>query len=229
MGRGLTLYTIYQVARITVPTYVEGLAGRIERNKIDRRLREFGDRLVRKARIRLDLRGADLVPLDRAYVYMSNHQSHMDIPVLCHTMPSPTVRMVAKTELFRIPIYGRAMRAGGTIEVDRASRDKAIASLERAGRQISEGVSVWIAPEGTRSRDGTLGPLKRGGFHLAVGTGTPIVPIAISGTRNILPPKTTKMLFDVPVRVTYGTPIDVAGRDVESLMDEVARFFRDHV
>jgi len=223
------MYAVLQVARVSIPTYLEGFAGRVERERIDRRMREFSGRILERARVQLDVRGADRVPTDRAYVYMSNHQSHMDIPVICCTVPSPTIRMVAKTELFKVPVWGRAMRAAGMIEVDRSSRDKAIASLNEARAQIADGVSVWIAPEGTRSRDGHIGALKKGGFHLAADTGTPIVPVAISGTRRILPPKSSKMAYDQTVRVTYGAPIEAAGRDIESLMDEVGRFYRDHV
>jgi 1-acyl-sn-glycerol-3-phosphate acyltransferase len=229
MGLGLSLKTLYQVARVSVPTYVDGLTGRASREATDQRLREFARRVVDNARIQLDVRGVDRVPTDRAYVYMSNHQSHIDIPVLYATMPSPTVRMVAKKELFRVPVFGRAMRAGEMILVDRSSREQAIESLRRAGEQIDDGISVWIAPEGTRSRDGEIGPLKKGGFHLALETGTPIVPVAISGTRHVLPPSGKRMAHDIPVRVIFGAPIPVEGRDQQALMDEVSRFFRDHV
>src|SRR6188508_2579052 len=164
MGLRLSLYTIYQVARITAPTVLEALVGAGNREEHDRRLREFARRVVTRARIQLSVEGADKVPLDRALVYMSNHQSHIDIPVLYASVPSPSLRMVAKTELFRIPGFGRAMRNAEFVEVDRAS---AVDSLRRAAATLASGVSVWIAPEGHRSRDGVLGPLKKGGFHLA--------------------------------------------------------------
>ena len=229
MGRGLSLYAIYQVARVSVPTFFEGFAGAADRNRIDERARSFAQRIIDKARIQLEVVGAERVPTDRAYVYMSNHQSHVDIPVLYCTMPSRTVRMVTKKELFRVPVWGRAMKAAGMIKVDRTSRESAIASLREAGEQIAGGVSIWIAPEGTRSRSGEIGPLKKGGFHLAVDTSTPIVPVAIRGTRAVLPADGSSMAYDMPVRVTFGAPIPVQGREVPSLMDEVARFFVEHV
>jgi 1-acyl-sn-glycerol-3-phosphate acyltransferase len=229
MGLALSLDTVWQIARVSVPTYVQALAGSVSRETVDRRLHEFAARVVASARIQLDVRGVERVPTHRAYVYMSNHQSHIDIPVLYATIPSPTLRMVAKSELFRVPVWGRAMKAAGMIVVDRGDSQRAIESLRRAGEQIAGGVSVWIAPEGTRSRDGRIGPLKKGGFHLALETGTPIVPIAIAGTRDVLPADGTRMRHDVAVRVTFGAPIDVTGREVASLMDEVASFFRAHV
>jgi 1-acyl-sn-glycerol-3-phosphate acyltransferase len=229
MGRALSVYTVLQIARIVAPTAAEAMLGRARRDAHDRRLHAFAQRLVTRARIDLTVEGADKVPPDRAFVYMSNHQSHIDIPVLYATVPSRTLRMVAKTELFRIPGLGRAMRAADFIEVDRGDRARAVASLERAEALIASGVSVWIAPEGTRSPDGQLGRFKKGGFHLASATGTPIVPVAISGTRDVLPPHTTSMRRGVPVRVVFGTPLPVAGREVPELMNEVRAFLAAHV
>lgn len=224
MGLRLSLYTVYQVARITAPTVFEAMVGAGSRADHDRRLHDFARRVVSRARIRLEVVGAEKVPLDRAFVYMSNHQSHIDIPVLYATVPSPSLRMVAKTELFRIPAFGRAMRVAEFVEVDRGDRERAVDSLRRAAEIIESGVSVWIAPEGHRSRDGALGPLKKGGFHLARDTGAAILPVALSGTRNVLPPDTRRMTPDVPVRVVFGSPIETAGRDIPSLMDEVRAF-----
>lgn len=229
MGRALSVLTVYETARITIPTFVEAISGRISRARGDARVKAWSKRVVDRARIRLEVRGLDDVPADRAFVYMSNHQSHIDIPVLFRTVPATTLRMVTKKELFRIPLWGRAMRDSGFIEVDRSNRDKAIASLQRASEQIADGVSVWIAPEGSRSATGELGPLKKGGFHLAVDTGTQIVPVAISGTRNVLPKGSTSMSYDVPVRVVFGAPIEVDGRSIDELMDEVRAFLERNV
>jgi 1-acyl-sn-glycerol-3-phosphate acyltransferase len=229
MGRGLSFLTVYETARITLPTFVEAISGRISRDKGDARVKRWSKRIVDRARMRLDVRGLNDVPNDRAFVYMSNHQSHMDIPVLYRTVPARTLRMVTKKELFRIPLWGRAMRDSGFIEVDRSNREKAIASLHRAEQQIADGVSVWIAPEGSRSATGELGPLKKGGFHVAVDTNTPIIPVAISGTRNVLPKGSTSMAYDVPVRVVFGEPIDVAGRSIDELLNAVREFLERNV
>ncbi|HLU66386.1 MAG TPA: lysophospholipid acyltransferase family protein [Kofleriaceae bacterium] len=229
MGRALSLYTLYQIARISAPTVLEAMVGRARREDHDRRLHDFARRVVDRAGIQLTVIGADEVPLERAFVYMSNHQSHMDIPVLYATVPSPTLRMVAKRELFRIPGFGRAMRAASFIEVDRADRARAVASLKRASELIESGVSVWIAPEGSRTRDGSLGALKKGGFHLARDTGTPIVPVALSGTYRVLPPGSTAIQPGMPVKVVFGAPIPVDGRATSDLIDEVSRFLAAHV
>ena len=217
------------MAKITVPTVAEMARGTMTRQYIDQRTREWSRKVVKKARIRLHVSGRDRVPPDGVFVYMSNHQSHMDIPVLYCTMPSTTVRMVAKTELFHIPVWGRALRAAEFIEVDRANHAQAIASLERAADQIAGGVSVWIAPEGSRSKTGAIGKLKKGGFHLAKRAGVPIVPIAISGTLQVLAPGTISMSYDVPVFVDIGEPIDVTSRSVDELSSEVRVFLENNV
>lgn len=229
MGIVLSLRTVADLARAAVPIFVDSLAGRVSRESVDRRVHALAQQVVTGAHIRLDVRGRDLVPRDRAFVFMSNHQSHIDIPVLYATVPVDTLRMVAKAELFRIPVWGRAMRAGDFVEVDRSNHQRAIDSMHRAGEQLARGVSLWIAPEGTRSENGEIGALKKGGFHLAMETGTPIVPIAIDGTRHILPKGGRSMTPGVTVRVTFGAPIEVAGRTMQQLMDEVRSFFLANV
>ena len=225
MSHVLSLRTVYEIARVTLPTYMESFLGEVPRNRINERLASFARRVVANADIDIRVEGRDDVPVDQAFVYMSNHQSHMDIPVLYATVPARTLRMVAKKELFRIPFWNRALHAGGMIEVDRASRDKAVASLDGAISQLRSGTSIWIAPEGTRSRTGRLGRLKKGGFHLAIKAGVPILPVAITGTHAVLPPGTIDTRPGCVVRVVFGAPIAVEGRTVADLLEEVEEFF----
>lgn len=229
MSVALSLQVVYEMAKVTVPTVAEMARGNMTRQGIDQRARTWSRKVLSKTRIQLHVSGRERVPADGVFVYMSNHQSHMDIPVLYCSMPSPTVRMVAKTELFQIPVWGRALRAAEFIEVDRSNRNQAIASLGKAAEQIASGVSVWIAPEGSRSKTGAIGKLKRGGFHLAKQAGVPIVPIAISGTLQVLAPGTISMHYDVPVHVEIGEPIDVDDREVDELVDRVRTFLETNV
>jgi 1-acyl-sn-glycerol-3-phosphate acyltransferase len=217
------------MARISAPSILELARGELARATVDERARWFGRRVVELLDIRLDARGADQVPPGRAYVYMSNHQSHLDIPVLYATLPSPTIRMLAKKELFRIPFWGRGLRAAEFVEVDRSNHERAVRSIEQAAALVRDGVSIYLAPEGTRSRDGRIGPLKKGGFHLALGTGAPIVPVAVRGTIDILPRGSRSMSTGRPVRVRIGAPIPALGRDLEGLMREVREFLVQHV
>lgn len=217
------------IARVTAPTLVDLVRGDLSRDVVDDRTRWFGRRVIELLDIRLTATGAERVPADRAYVYMSNHQSHLDIPVLFATLPSPTIRMLGKTELFQIPLWGRGLRAAEFIEVDRRNPVAARRSIDYAAQLVKDGVSIYLAPEGTRSRDGRIGKLKKGGFHLALGTGAPIVPVAIKGTINILPRGAKVMTRGQAVEVTIGAPIRVEGRDLEGLMKEVSDFLVEHV
>lgn len=224
-----SLRVLGAMARITAPSLVEAVRGTLARGAVDERARWFGRRVVELLDIELDVVGQDRVPPGRAYVYMSNHQSHLDIPMLYATLPSPTIRMLGKQELFEIPLWGRGLRAAEFIAVDRSNHTRAVQSIERAAELVRDGVSIYLAPEGTRSKDGRLGKLKKGGFHLAIGTGAPIVPVAISGTNAILPPGASAMQLGRPVHVEIGAPIPVAGREMEDLMREVDAFLHDHV
>jgi len=212
------------MAKVTVPILVEAARGHLAREDVDARARWFARQVIELLDVRLTATGADRVPPGRAYVYMSNHQSHLDVPMLYATLPSPTIRMLAKKELFEIPLWGRGLRAAEFVEVDRANHAAAIASIAEAARLIRDGVSIYLAPEGTRSRDGRIGTLKKGGFHLALETGTPIVPVGVSGTIGILPRGGRLMKTGQDVRVTIGAPIDVVGRDLPGLMTEVREF-----
>jgi len=216
------------MARITAPTLVEAARGSLERASIDERARWFGRRVIELLDVDLTASGAHHVP-PRAVVYMSNHQSHLDIPMLYATLPSPSIRMLAKTELFRIPLWGRGLREAEFIEVDRSNHARAVKSIEQAAALLRDGVSIYLAPEGTRSRDGRIGKLKKGGFHLAIGTGAPIVPVAIRGTIDILPRGGKVMRTGCRVTVQIGEPIDVAGRDLSDLMAQVGEFLVKNV
>ncbi|MCK5508435.1 MAG: 1-acyl-sn-glycerol-3-phosphate acyltransferase [Desulfobacterales bacterium] len=137
------------------------------------------------SRIKVTVQGSYNIRPDRSYIYMSNHQSNFDIPVALAYFPFK-FRWVAKAELFKIPIFGNAMHRVGHINIDRSNRRAAFKSLKKAAKNIREGVSVLIYPEGTRSKDGNIGPFKNGGFVLAVESGAPIVPVIIHGTWPIM-------------------------------------------
>jgi 1-acyl-sn-glycerol-3-phosphate acyltransferase len=201
-------FAAYQTAKISIPTIIDGLLGRVDARVCDRRLDGWSRALLRQARVQLDVGGRDNVALGESYVVMSNHQSHYDIPVVFQALGIP-LRMVAKKELFGIPVMGRAMRDSGFVEVDRGRHAKAVRSLSSARERLEkDGTSVWIAPEGTRSKDGELAKFKRGGFHLAIDAGLRILPVAIDGSRNVLPAKGLEVHKGQTVRVAICPPID---------------------
>jgi 1-acyl-sn-glycerol-3-phosphate acyltransferase len=226
---GATALALYKTLAITLPTFADAMLGRLTIERSDVRLAGWSRALVRIADIDLTVEGLANLPRDRACIYMSNHQSHYDIPILYSVFPG-TLRMVAKAELFRVPIWGRAMREAGFVRVTRSGdRAEAQAAMRECADALGRGINVWIAPEGTRSPDGRLGKFKKGGFILARDTGADIVPIAIDGSRGILPKNSKMVQRGVRVRVAFGAPIAVAGREVNSLAAEVRAFIAGHV
>ena len=173
------------------------------------------------------IRGREHAHPDRSYVIMSNHQSHFDI-LAFYGHWGRQFRWIMKQELRKVPGLGAGCAAVGHIFVDRSDREKAIASMRAARAQLTDGVSVMIFPEGTRSRDGRMRAFKKGGFMMALEMGLPILPVSISGSRHVLPGHRLRLLPGL-VRITVHAPIDVAGRpleDRERLMDEVAAVIR---
>ena len=140
------------------------------------------------------------------YIFMANHVSNIDPPLLLPLIPGRTAVMVKK-ELFDYPILGRAMRLGSFVPVDRGNRDAGIAAVREAKRVIDQGVSMTIFPEGKRSFDGKLLPFKRGPFYLAMECGLPIVPITIVGTHEAMP-KGRFAIIPGTVTVTFHDPVD---------------------
>jgi 1-acyl-sn-glycerol-3-phosphate acyltransferase len=137
--------------------------------------------------VALNVKGLSQIDPKRQYVFMANHQSNIDIPVLIQSLPTFRLRWIAKKELLWVPFFGWAMWAAKHITVDRSDRFDALGSLKKAKERMKDGVSLVVFPEGTRGNEGDLLPFKRGGFLLAVRTGTPIVPVTINGSGEILP------------------------------------------
>jgi len=155
-------------------------------------------------------------------IYVSNHQSNVDIWALIAVLPKRT-RFVAKQSLFKVPILGWAMRVSDFIPIDRANRTKAIRSLDEAAAKIRGGRPVVMFAEGTRSAGDTLAPFKKGPFHLALAAGVPIIPVAISGSGAVMPPHGLNVRPG-PVRVRFCDPVEVAPyqpRDVQGLLNTV--------
>ena len=214
----------YHTLRICIPTVTQSALGTLTTPVCDARLDSWSAALVRYAKIEIDVSGLEQVPEGEAFVVMSNHRSHYDIPVLFQALRPRRLRMVAKSELFRVPIWAGAMRAAGFVEVNRSNRIAAMRSLERARDAIRAGTSIWIAPEGTRGSGAELGAFKKGGFHLAVGAEARILPISVLGTERILPARGTHVTDGERVTVKVASPIDprdYAKRDLKLLMDTV--------
>jgi 1-acyl-sn-glycerol-3-phosphate acyltransferase len=215
-----TALVVGKTLEISIPTVVDAALGRTTRRACDLRIERWSRFIVEQARIRLTVVGKERLP-DRPMIFMSNHESYLDVPVLFATCPAP-LRMIAKRELFAVPIWGRAMLDAGFIPVERSGdKEKAKAAMRRAADTIRSGVNLWIAPEGTRRNDGALGKLKRGGFRLAIDTGTPIVPVRLDGVGRLMPRGAYYPALDGEVSVRFDEVIEVEGKTEHELLAAV--------
>lgn len=184
-----------------------------------RHTRRWAEVLVRAWGIELCPSGMEHVPADRICVVVANHQSYLDVVALFATMPILPV-FLAKRELEKVPMFGRAMRIGGHVFVDRGKHEQAMVALERAARELRPGHPVAVFPEGTRAKEPAIRPFKKGAFHLAKSAGACILPIGIHGSLEAWPrSQVTPSPARVEVRV--GPPIpaeDVRAMELEALM-----------
>ena len=185
--------------------------------------------IARTVGARVRVHGAEHLRPGASYVFLSTHQSYMDIPVMLGYLPAQ-LRIAAKREVFMIPFLGWHMRRAGHVSINRGSTPEAVETLRRAAREVREGISIFLYPEGTRSRDGALQPFKKGGFKFAVQTGLPIVPVPIRGSRQLLPcdsfifrPGEVEMYVDAPLH-THG----LEDSDLPALMQSVRDAMESH-
>src|SRR5271165_4421947 len=141
---------------------------------------------VRLVGVKIEVRGLEHLQPGRNYIFMSNHASNLDPPILIPVVPG-RCSVLVKKELFRIPILGTGMKVADLVPVDRSNREAAIESVNEALRVLQRGLHMLIFPEGTRSEDGRLLPFKKGPFHLAMESGVPVVPVTLLGTYECWP------------------------------------------
>lgn len=160
---------------------------------------------VRVAGVRVVTEGLERVDPKRTYVYMSNHVSNLDPPILIPFIPQRT-SVMAKKELFNYPVFGKIMRMGSLVPVDRGNREAGIAAVREASAVLRDGISMTIFIEGKRSWDGKLLPFKKGPFYLAMECDVPVVAVTVVGTHYVMPkgrfsvkPGTVKLIFHPPI------------------------------
>ena len=174
------------------------------------------------SRVRLVVEGREKIVPPGPYLFLSNHQSQFDILAAVLAIPIQ-FRMVAKRELFAIPIFGWVLALSGFVPIDRSDRDRAVRSLDRAAARVRAGRCLRIYAEGTRSEDGRLLPFKKGGFVLAIQAGVPVLPVTVIGGREVLA-KGSLRIRPGTVRVVIGDPIDPRPfplEEKEALMERV--------
>ena len=176
-------------------------------------------------RVRVIPSGFEQIDPQRPYVFMANHTSIADPLAIAIAIPQP-FHCVFKKELARIPVFGWALLSLGQIMVDRENTEQARASIGGSISGLSGNNCIVIFPEGRVSHDGRLLPLKKGGFHLAIQAGLPIVPVRVEGARQVCPPGGSGHFHDGVISVQAFSPLDVCGKteaDIPDLMEQVRR------
>lgn len=202
------LITLY----ISILTILELSISKVPRITIDKRLRWWSKKLVDfiKLSYEVHLPTGFKIEKEKPYILMCNHSSHYDIPLSFLTFKN-SIRMLAKKELTRIPIWGKGMRVSDFIAIDRTNARQAIKDLKFARKVMEKGIILWIAPEGTRAKDGKLQPFKSGGFRLAIQAKASIIPVGIVGSNEVMPSKTFRIQTGKHVDIFIGDPIETTG------------------
>ncbi|HJO00635.1 MAG TPA: lysophospholipid acyltransferase family protein [Nitrospinaceae bacterium] len=184
--------------------------------------------------IRVEISGMENLLQNRAQIFIANHQGYYDIFALSGYLPVQ-LRWVSKASLFRVPFMGWAMSAARYIPVERGDRKKSYQAFLTTIESVKAGNSVVIFPEGTRSEDGTIGPFKKGSQLLAQRADVPMVPVTITGTRNIIR-KGSMMIHPGLVRITISPCISLEGGDkkkgdesLEAIRDTICKNFEKNV
>lgn len=192
--------------------------GKINREKVDTVIHDWINQLLNKAQVHSRVYNPLNVqpPAGRAVILMCNHSSAYDIPLGFKAFPNHPIRMLAKRELSKFPLLGRAMAAAEFPFIDRKNRYQAVKDLEYAKQLMESGIIVWIAPEGTRSKTGKLNPFKKGGFITAIQSKAIIIPIGIRGAYDILAAKSLRVNLGQQAEIHIGEPIDAGEYQLEN-------------
>ena len=180
--------------------------------------------ILKVTAVHVVVRGAEKIDRSRAYMIISNHQSHFDGPALAWGLGGVQFRWIAKKELLKIPVFGHCLYSSRNIFIDRTDRASAHASIQEGMSKLPDGAGVMCFAEGTRSDTGRVGPFKKGGFAAAVQHQMPLLPITINGSRHVLP-KGNVMFRSGIIEVVVGDPIETAGKTIHDL-DELIEVTR---
>ena len=184
--------------------------------------RLWGKAALLANRVKVKMEGLEHLNGKGPYIFMSNHQGSYDIFALLAHLPFQ-FKWLAKRELFSIPFFGWTMAAAGYISIDREGTRETVEAMNKAVQRIRDGMSVVIFPEGSRSQDGSIQPFKKGGFTLAIKAKVPLVPISITGSREIMPKDKLTPSSGV-IRMRIGHPIETQHyslKDRKPLMEKV--------
>lgn len=194
----------------------------IGQNQTHSFVRFWGRSCLFFAGLKVKVQGSENIPIDSPAIYVSNHQSNFDIPIIYAGLPIQ-FRWMAKQELFRVPLFGLALKRSGFISIDRSNQRNTIHSIIAAAQRIKDGASMIIFPEGTRTPNGQLQKFKKGALLIAAKAQVPVVPIAIHGSFQIQPKDRWK-INGGPLTLVILQPIPTTGlksSDIDALTNKV--------
>jgi 1-acyl-sn-glycerol-3-phosphate acyltransferase len=230
--RTLFAYTVVVVITIVLGTFVIIVATFSPNARVIRpTMRLWGFVILKVSGVGWEVDGMEHLERGRSYILLSNHQSNLDPPFHIAVFSKVvSVRFLAKAELFKIPLFSHAMRRIGIVETDRAAHAAAHRKInQQVGVVIERGLSLVIYPEGTRSRDGAVRPLKKGAFRIAIDNGMPVVPITTVGLHAAWQPG-KKLIRGGRARMVIHEPIPTTGMtqaDIDTLRDRVGAVISD--
>jgi 1-acyl-sn-glycerol-3-phosphate acyltransferase len=206
------VYTVWACVKIVVGSYTV----KNFRPYVNKVMYKWSSRLLGLIGVKVKVTGPNKLPdqTERPIIVMCNHSSLYDIPISAVAL-NTSLRMLTKKELFSIPIFGAGLRRGEFISIDRNNREQSLKDLEKAKEKLLSGVVLWVAPEGTRSKDGKLGKFKRGGFHIALESKALIVPIVVKDIHKVQAGNNLDLYLNQEIEVELCEPVDAAQYTLE--------------
>lgn len=214
----IILLTVFYTAYVCSRSIYRYFRGTTNRAWVDRVIQKWADKVLQLAAVDCTVVNPYGIQPEQgtSTIVMCNHSSLYDIPISFKAFPNNSLRMLSKKELASIPLMGKGMEWAEFPFIDRKNRQQAVKDLEKVKNLLKSGIIMWIAPEGTRSRDGKLAAFKKGVFLMAIEAKATIIPMGIRGAYNILPAKKTSLNTNQAVEIHIGKPINTANYTVNN-------------
>lgn len=227
----IIILSVLYTAITSAKAIIKQLFGTINREWVDKQMGVWVEQILKLTGMKVKIINPHHVApkKDQPTIIMCNHSSLFDIPISLKAFTGESIRMLAKKELSKVPIMAGGMKAAEFPFVDRKNRAQAIKDLNYVQTLMESGIVIWIAPEGTRSKDGKVSKFKKGGFITAIQSKATIIPIGIRGAYDILPPRTRKLNLNQTAEVHIGEPIDASQytlNNKEELIDKTYRMIK---
>ena len=223
----IIIMSLLYTANTCLRAVIKSIFKSITRKWCDQELQRWTKRMIKLLRINATIVNPyNVTPQSgQSTIVVCNHTSLFDIPLSYLVFPQNSIRMLAKKELSKIPIFGKASTAAEFPFIDRHNRKQAMEDLKQLEQLMQSGIVMWIYAEGTRSKDGKLQPLKKGGFITAIQTQATIIPVVIRGAENILPAKTIKFKLNQKAEIHIGQPINAEEFTLDNKEELIAKTF----